>query len=237
MKQLSSLSLFFPSLNDAKILPYLVARAHQAAKKVTRDFEIIVVNDGSTDETSAILEELVLHYPKLTVVTHKTNRGYGAALISGFNTSTKDWVFYTDGDGQYDPMELTRLVRRVSPAIDVVNGYKGKRADNVIRTFLGWVYNGAIQRSYHPPIRDVDCDFRLIRAALLKKIRLQSRSGAICLELITKLQLASARFAEVPVTHYARLFGRSQFFQLKHLRSTFREYRNSARYRRFRGKD
>lgn len=225
MKRLSSLSIFFPALNDAKILPYLIARAYQAAQKVTNDFEIIVVNDGSTDETEEVLTALKRNFRHLRSVTHHKNLGYGAALKSGFRAAKRDWVFYTDGDGQYDPMDLIKLVARANKRTDIVNGYKISRADNFVRTVVGLVYNSMVQALYRPPIRDIDCDFRLIRRTMLQKIRLESNSGAICLELVTKLELASGRFTEVPITHYARLFGKSQFFQFKHMRRTFDELR------------
>lgn len=224
MKHLSSLSIFFPSLNDAKILPYLIARAHTAAQKVTRNFEVIVVDDGSTDNTKEILRELCRHYPHLRIVTHHANKGYGGALKSGFRVAKKDWVFYTDGDGQYDPMELTRLVGTLTPTTDVVNGYKTKRADTIVRTLIGFLYNLATQTLYHPPIRDIDCDFRLIRRKNLTKISLTSTSGIICVELITKLYASGARFAETPISHYVRRFGRSQFFQWKHIYQTLVDY-------------
>lgn len=226
MNQLPSLSIFFPSLNDAKILPYILAKTYAVAPTVARRFEVIVINDGSTDDTKEILKELTKHYPRLRVITHKKNRGYGGALISGFTSARKDWIFYTDGDGQYDPMELPKLVKAVRSGVDVVNGYKVKRGDSWYRVLVGILYNRLIQALYHPPIRDIDCDFRLIRRSLLKKITLTSTSGTICVELIMKLKAAGARFAEVGIHHYPRPFGRSQFFRLPRLLKALSEHFN-----------
>ncbi len=223
MRQITSLSIFFPSLNDAQSLPYMVTRAYEAARSITHNFEIIIIDDGSTDDTLRVVSELRRHYRHLRLVTHPKNRGYGGALISGFTAAKKEWVFYTDGDGQYDPSELTLLINKASSRTDVVNGYKEKRHDPLMRIIAGSIYNWFIRIIYHPPIRDIDCDFRLIRRSLLKRLDLTSQSGAICLELVTKLHHRGARFREVAVHHYPRLFGRSQFFSLRRIAKTIEQ--------------
>lgn len=215
MKTLSSLSIFFPAYNDAQSLPLLVARAEKTAQKVTKKYEIIIVNDGSTDDTEVAIKRLGVRR-----VTHPKNRGYGAALISGFNAARYDWIFYTDGDGQYDPSELSKLVR-YSEKNDIVNGYKILRHDFWYRILIGNVYNTALHILFRLPIRDIDCDFRLIRHSTLQGVSLKAQSGAICLELITKLQKRGARFAEVAVHHYPRPFGRSQFFSFSRIVKTW----------------
>lgn len=218
MQRLANLSIFFPALNDAHTLPRLIKRAKNAAKRVTDDAEIIIVNDGSTDATADVLKK----QRGITVITHTTNKGYGAALRSGFAAATKDWVFYTDGDGQYDPLQLVMLVGALTPTTDVVNGYKVKRADNMLRRSIGSIYAAAMRAVFSLPVRDVDCDFRLIRRAKLPA--LTKSSGAICIELILGLKKNRARFAEVPVSHYPRRFGKSQFFRLKHIVRTVLEF-------------
>lgn len=223
MRRLTSLSIFFPSFNDAQILPSLVNSAYKAAKAITRDFEIIIVNDGSSDHTAEVVRSLQHHYRPIRLITHPTNLGYGAALISGFTAAKKEWVFYTDGDGQYDPSELLLLVKRATTGLDVVNGYKRQRHDPWYRIAIGALYNWFVHVFYRPPIRDIDCDFRLIRRTLLRRIHLTSQSGAICLELITKLHSVGARFAEIPVHHYPRRFGRSQFFSFSRIVKTIRD--------------
>lgn len=219
-----SLSLFFPALNDAQILPELIKKADHAAKKCALNYEIIVINDGSSDNTKEVLEELKKKYPALSTIHHKNNEGYGSALIEGFNRAKYDWVFYTDGDGQYDPGELIRLVEKIDKKTDVVNGFKLSREDDVSRRFMGLIYNKLLHLVYHPPISDVDCDFRLIKKTALKKFKLFSHSGLICLELVMKLKKTGAMFKEVGVSHHKRKFGKSQFFNPKHLFSTLREH-------------
>lgn len=222
MHKLSSLTIFFPSLNDAKSLPNLIRKADRVARQVTSRCELIVINDGSTDDTATILKQAQKRFKNLRVITHGKNLGYGAALISGFGAARYDWVFYTDGDGQYDPSELIKLVNLTNPTVDVVNGYKLNRADHWIRILIGSLYNRYAHVVTHLPISDVDCDFRLIRRAALANITLTSQSGTICVELISKLHQSKAIFAECAVHHYPRVYGKSEFFRISHLLETFK---------------
>ena len=146
------------------------------------------------------------------VITHPSNQGYGAALRTGFSAATKDWVFYTDGDSQYNPLELVNLVNALHDGADVVNGYKLTRNDSLMRILIGRAYHYFVKFLFGIRIRDVDCDFRLIPRSILEEIGLKSNSGAICLELVKKIQDAGYLFAEVPVNHYSRKYGVSQFF-------------------------
>ncbi len=220
MKKLPSLSVFYPSLNDSKILPYLIYRTYQVLPKITKDFEVIVINDGSTDDTYEVLEHLKKMYKNFIPIHHKKNKGYGGALISGFNRSSKEWVFYTDGDGQYDPTDLFLLLAKLEKNIDVVNGYKLDRLDGVLRKVVGTSYNAFLHKIHSLPISDVDCDFRLIKKNALNKITLKSTSGMICLELVMKLHETGAIFKEVGVNHYPRRFGKSQFFNIRRINET-----------------
>ncbi|HEX6324287.1 MAG TPA: glycosyltransferase, partial [Vicinamibacterales bacterium] len=141
------------------------------------------------------------------------NRGYGGALRSGFAAATKELVFYTDGDGQYDVRELPLLVMLMSSDTDFVNGVKMKRQDPAYRVHVGNLHQFLMRWVFWLPIRDVDCDFRLIRRRILERIELRSTSGSICVELVKHAQRAGAEFREVSVHHYARKFGASQFFR------------------------
>jgi glycosyltransferase involved in cell wall biosynthesis len=186
------------------------------------DYEVIVVNDGSQDQTAQVLEELCRFYaPHLRVVTHPQNRGYGGALRSGFTAARKEFVLYTDGDNQYDVAELPLLLERMTPDTGLVNGYKLERHDPAHRVWIGSAYNFCARLLFRIRIRDIDCDYRLIRRALLNKIHLTSTSGTICVELVRKLELSGCRVAEVGVHHYERLYGRSQFFRVRSLAVTF----------------
>jgi glycosyltransferase involved in cell wall biosynthesis len=209
-----SISAFFPCYNDAPTIATMVRTVQAALEKSVDDYEIIVVNDGSSDASAEVLAALADELP-LRVVTHEVNRGYGAALISGFGAATKQWVFYTDGDAQYDAAELTELVRVAADDIDLVQGVKVGRGDPLHRRLIGRVYHHAVRFAFRLKVHDTDCDFRLIRRTAVP--HLTSTSGVICVELMRRMQVAGARFVEVPVSHYERPHGRSQFFRIPQL--------------------
>jgi glycosyltransferase involved in cell wall biosynthesis len=220
-RKFPSLSVFFPAYNDALSLPGLVRKTFATLEQYVADYEVLVVDDGSRDRTAEVLDELRREYhPWLRVVTHAHNRGYGGALRSGFAAAQKEFVFYTDGDGQYDVGELPRLLDLVGPATGLVNGYKLERHDPRHRVWIGSAYNFCARLLFRIRIRDIDCDYRLIRRALLDRIRLTSTSGTICVELVRKLELSGCQVMEVGVHHYPRLHGRSQFFRFRSLAVT-----------------
>lgn len=198
----------------------MVLEAKQVAEKLTDDFEIIVIDDGSTDGSRELLLQLQQDISQLKLVFHKKNRGYGGALRSGFSAASKDLVFYTDGDGQYDVKEIPLLLEKLSDDIDIVNGYKIKRSDPWHRIIIGAIYQYAMRLAFWLPIKDPDCDFRLIRARVFKAISLKSNTGTITIELVKKIQRAGFRFAEVGVSHYFRTYGQSQFFNFRRIFKT-----------------
>jgi glycosyltransferase involved in cell wall biosynthesis len=215
------LSVFFPAYNDGGTIASLVITAVKVAGSLTSDFEVIVVNDGSSDDTAKILDELSRIYPDhLRVVHHPTNRGYGGVLRTGFATATKDYIFYTDGDGQYDPAEMTLLWSKMTDEVDWVNGWKISRADPLHRIIIGRVYHHMVKFLFGLKVRDVDCDFRLMRRAIFERIDLSKTSGVICLEMMKKIEDAGFRIVEVPVHHYHRAFGKSQFFNFRRIGKT-----------------
>src|SRR5215471_9212534 len=158
-----SLTAFFPAYNDEHTIENIVRTAAEEMRKVTDDFEVLVVDDGSKDQTGVILDRLSAALPFLRVIHHPTNLGYGAALIAGFTNASKDLIFYTDGDGQYDVREMHNLFAQLKPNIDLVNGYKVKRADAWYRIWIGEAYRCAMRWCFRLQIRDVECDFRLFR--------------------------------------------------------------------------
>lgn len=214
------LSVFFPAYNDSGTIASLVITALQSARRLTPDCEIIIVNDGSADATAQIADELARTYPEVRVVHHERNRGYGGALRSGFAAATRDLVFYTDGDAQYDPAEMALLWRRLDDSVDLVNGYKISRSDPLHRIIIGRIYHHTVKLLFGLTVRDVDCDFRLLRRSIFDRVALEKNSGVICLEMMKKIQDAGFRIAEVPVHHYHRAHGRSQFFNFRRLVKT-----------------
>lgn len=212
-----SISAFFPCYNDAESIGKMVRDVHTALEVLVDDFEVIVVDDGSTDDSAAVLADLAAELPRLRVVRHETNRGYGGALITGFATASREWIFYTDGDAQYDAHEVASLVSAVDARTDIAQGYKITRGDAWYRIVIGRAYHYAVKLLFALPVRDTDCDFRLFRRRLLDVAPLQSTSGVICVEMMRKFDRAGARFVEVPVHHYFRPHGSSQFFRLPHI--------------------
>ncbi len=208
------LSIFFPAYNDAGTIASLAIVAHMTARTLTDDYEVIVVEDGSPDHTGELLDEMARHFPWMKVVHHERNRGYGGALRTGFLTASKEIVFYTDGDAQYDPREMVRLWEALLPTVDLVNGYKISRNDPLHRVVIGRLYHWFVKLAFSLRLRDVDCDFRLMRRSVFERVRLTRSSGVICVELMKKVQDNGYRIAEVPVHHFHRTYGKSQFFNV-----------------------
>jgi glycosyltransferase involved in cell wall biosynthesis len=162
--------MFFPAYNDAGTIASLVIQAQEAIRQLTPDFEVIVVNDGSRDQTGQIADELARTYPNVRVIHHLGNRGYGGALRSGFAAATKDLIAYTDGDAQYDPSEIAALWARLGHDVDIVTGYKISRSDPLHRIIIGRVYHYTVKLLFALRVRDVDCDFRLMRREVFDRV-------------------------------------------------------------------
>ena len=221
MNKKYSISAFFPCYNDKGTISGLVEGAAEELRKLTDDFEVIVIDDGSTDGCRDSLKELAKKHDYLKLVFHRRNQGYGGSLQSGFRTASKDLIFYTDGDAQYDIKELPLLYQRMSDDVDFVNGYKIKRHDPWYRIIIGKIYHHIMKIGFGFKIRDVDCDFRLIRRKVFDKINLEYTSGVICIEMITKFGQAGLKFREVGITHRYREYGYSQFFNFPRLFKVF----------------
>jgi glycosyltransferase involved in cell wall biosynthesis len=216
-----SISVFFPAYNDESSISKMVETAIAVLRDHSSQYEVIVVNDGSRDGTAAVLEALKAKYaPYVNIITHDQNRGYGAALRSGFAAARMEFVFYTDGDGQYDASELPRLIELMEGDVGLVNGYKLERHDPSHRVAIGFLYNRFARWLFGVRIRDIDCDYRLIRRVALNDAQLKSSSGTICVELVRMIELSPWRVVETGVHHFPRLHGRSQFFRIRSLLTT-----------------
>jgi glycosyltransferase involved in cell wall biosynthesis len=207
-----SITAFFPCYNDAGTIASVVITADRTVRQLADDYEIIVANDASTDNSAEILEELRDKYPRLRVLRHAVNQGYGGNLRSMFAKATKDLIFYTDGDAQYDPGELAKLYARLEPGVDVVQGFKIERHDPLHRKIIGRAYHHFVKWWFGLQLRDVDCDFRLFRRHVLESFPLESSSGCITVEMMTRVQQGGFTVVEIPVHHYFRAYGQSQFF-------------------------
>lgn len=219
--KLPSLTIFYPCYNDGGTIATMIIRGVQAAQAVTDDYEVLVINDGSQDDSALILTEMQQLYPeRVRVIQESRPSGYGGVLRKGFASSRKEWIFYTDGDAQYDPRELSMLVEGLKPGVDMVNGYKIKRHDPIHRVWIGLAYQYFVKLAFGLAIRDVDCDFRLMRRSIFDAVQLESRSGTITFEMVKKIQDAGFKISEAPVHHYYRQYGVSQFFNVRRVART-----------------
>src|SRR3989338_2354918 len=220
--RLSSLTIMFPFLNDWGTVGSLVAVAIKTAEKYTDGWEVVIVNDGSRRQDRQALEMVIdtANSKRIRIVDHEKNWGYGGALRDGFNNAKKDFIFYTDCDAQYDPREMSVLIENMKEGVGMVNGYKIKRNDPVYRIIMGRFYHYVVKFLFHLPIRDTDCDFRLIRRSVFEKVTLFENTGTICTELVKKIDYKGFAIVEAPVHHFWRTSGKSQFFNFRRLYRT-----------------
>jgi glycosyltransferase involved in cell wall biosynthesis len=201
-----SLSVFFPCYNEELNIERLTLEALEVLGPLVKEYEILIVDDGSRDKTGFIAQSLSEQHEKVRVVNHRQNRGYGAALISGFRASSYEWVFYTDGDGQFYIEEIERLLRETKD-YDVIVGYRVKRKDSCHRILLAKVWNGLVRFLLELKIRDVNCAFKLVKKETIDEMTLHSTGAVISAELLVKAKLMGYRIKQTGVSHKARLFG------------------------------
>ena len=206
-----SISAFFPVYRDEGTIELMVDRLRKVLSELTEDYEIIIINDFSPDRSGKIADELAKRYKNIRVIHHEKNKGYGGALKTGFRSVTKDLVFYTDGDAQYDVLELKNLMKYIDD-YDFVTGIKIKRADKLYRLLLSKIYYNVIKLFFGIKIKDISGDFRLFRKKVVDNLNLISDSGTICLEMVKKIQNRKFRIKQVYVHHYPRISGDSAYF-------------------------
>jgi putative flippase GtrA len=211
--KLNSLSMFFPFFNDEGTVVEVIDKAFEVGNNLTDDLEVIAIHGGnSKDKTFEKILQSVKKHPTLKVLDRKDNTEGYAVIKQGFLNSSKEWVFYTDGDAQYSLDDLHKLVQKLDEDdFDVINGYKTNRGDGVVRHILGDLYAKFSTFIFELPIRDTDCDFRLLKNKFLQKIELVSTDSSILGELIKKLEVSGAKFGEVPVSHFDRKYGKSNY--------------------------
>jgi glycosyltransferase involved in cell wall biosynthesis len=201
------LSVFFPAYHDEKNIEKTTLDALRAIREMgIRTFEIIIVEDGSPDRTGEVADALAAQHPEVRVIHHERNLGYGAALRAGFLAARHDWVFYTDGDHQFDLEELKRFVDLTAYA-DMVVGFRVNKRYSTYRKLTSFFYNLLLRLLFDVRDRDVDCAFKIYRRALFDHIGIESRDAFIDAEIAIKARLLDYRSIEVGVTHLPRLDG------------------------------
>ncbi len=201
-----SLSVVLPAHNEEANIGIVVAEALTALPRFADEFEIIVVNDGSRDRTGEIVDELARQYPSVKVVHHPTNRGYGAALTSGFAASTGDSVMFMDADRQFDIADLALLSPFVAD-FDIVAGFRRERNDPFVRKLNAEVFNVVVRVLFGIHLRDIDCAFKVLNGPMLRSIELTAPGALINTEMQAKLRRQGATLQQVGVNHYPRVAG------------------------------
>jgi glycosyltransferase involved in cell wall biosynthesis len=217
-----SLSVFFPCYDEAGNIRRVVAEAMAFLPTVSDDFEVILVDDGSRDGTGEIADELAAGDDRIRAVHHETNRGYGGALQSGFRAATKELVFYTDGDGQFDITDLAGMLPLIAEH-DIVNGYRRRREDSAVRRLNAYLWGVLVQIVLGFRCRDVDSAFKLYRREVFDHVEMRSMGALIDAEILAQARRAGLTLAEVPVGHRPRIAGRQTGANLRVIARAFKE--------------
>ncbi len=221
--RISSLTIFFPFFNEVDHVERLAASAMAVGRSVTDDLEVILVDDGSTDGTAELIDRLAAAHPEHVKAVHNaSNGGYGSALKLGFRSAAKDWIFYTDGDGQFDLGELPRLLALVGEK-KVVSAYRVNRQDSVLRKLNAALWGALIRGLFGLRVRDIDCAFKLYPRELVERMALKSDGALIDTEMLARAQRLGYTIVQIGVKHYPRKSGESSGGNLKVIMRAFKE--------------
>jgi glycosyltransferase involved in cell wall biosynthesis len=219
---MSSLSIVIPAYNEEENIATTVEEVSAAAQQLELDYEIILVNDGSTDRTGEIGHELEGRIPNFRLVEHHPNRGYGGSLKAGYAAATMELIAYVPADNQFDFREVDRFLAQIGEA-DIVCGYRANRQDNVIRRFNAFGWNTLVRLLFGYLCRDIDCGFKMFRRNVLERINLVSDGAMIDTEFLAGARARGMRIAEVPVTHRPRVAGEATGANLRVIIKAFRD--------------
>lgn len=215
MKKISQISVFFPAYNEAKNIEKTVQETLKVLKKIAKEFEIIVVDDGSKDETGLKVKRLAKKFSELRLINHPKNLGYGAALKTGMYASRFPLVCYTDSDGQFDFKEIIKFLPKIKKS-DLVLGYRTKRTDKFYRQILAKILWLADWILFGLDVRDIDCGFKLFKREVIEKIGMLKTTSAITeTEFVVRAKKAGFKIDQVGVCHYSRQEGKQTGGKLK----------------------
>ncbi|MBN1138564.1 MAG: glycosyltransferase family 2 protein [Anaerolineae bacterium] len=219
-----TISLVLPAHNEAENIEPVVTEAVPALAAVSDDYEIIVVDDGSKDDTAGVARRLMETEPHLRLVQHPVNKGFGAAVLTGFTSATKDWILYTDADRQFVLAELANFAPFTDKA-DLIAGYRAPRRDPFLRVLYGKGWSMLCTLFFGYTVRDVDCGFKLLRREIIDQLadKIDSRGATFSIEWLVRAKRAGYRFVELPVTHRPRVAGSQSGARLSVITRAFRE--------------
>lgn len=219
-----SISLVLPAYNEAENIEPMIAEAIPALEANADDYEIIVVDDGSSDETASVTKRVMEEHPHVRLIQHPVNQGFGAAVFSGFTNAVKDWIFYTDADRQFVLSELERFVPLMDQA-DLIAGYRAPRRDPFLRVFYGKGWSMLCTLLFGYTVRDVDCGFKLFRREIIRELapRIASRGATFSIEWLARAKRSGYRFVELPVSHRPRVAGSQTGANINVIVRAFRE--------------
>jgi glycosyltransferase involved in cell wall biosynthesis len=220
--KMSSLSIVIPAYNEEENVANTVEEVSAKAQQLRMDYEIILVNDGSTDRTGEIGRELEQRIPHYRLVEHHPNRGYGGSLKAGYAAATQELIAYVPSDNQFDFGEIDRFLAKIDAA-DIVCGYRANRQDNLIRKFNAFGWNTLVRLLFGYLCRDIDCGFKLFHRQVLERVNLVSSGAMIDTEFLAGARARGMRIAEVPVTHRPRVAGEATGANLKVIIKAFRD--------------
>jgi GT2 family glycosyltransferase len=218
-----SLSVVLPAYNEELVIAQTVAQCVAVLSQLAPDYELIVVDDGSRDRTGAIADELAAAHPRIHVVHNRPNRGYGGALIAGFNAAHKQLSFFMDADGQFAIQDISRLLELREQGHRVVLGYRRHRRDPLPRLINAWGWNRLVGLLFGLQVRDVDCAFKLFDTNLVRVAEVQAEGAMVNTELLVKLSRLGVPFVQVPVGHYPRQHGSATGANLRVIAHAFHE--------------
>jgi glycosyltransferase involved in cell wall biosynthesis len=217
-----SISVFFPCYNEQENVANTTAKAIAVLEELKADYEVIIVDDGSVDDTGRIADEIAAKNSRVKVVHHRPNRGYGGALQSGFRTASKPLVFYTDGDGQFDMKELPKLLA-LKEKYDIVSGYRINRQDNLMRKFNGWCWTKLGCILFRMNVRDIDSAFKLYKREIFDNIKMVSNGALIDTEILARASRKGYTIGEIGVHHYPRTAGQQTGANFRVILRAFKE--------------
>jgi glycosyltransferase involved in cell wall biosynthesis len=222
MPKVASLSVFFPAYNEEANVENMVRMAQRVLPEVAGEWEIIPVNDGSKDRTGEIIDRLAKEDPRVHPIHHEKNKGYGGAVISGYNASKLDVVFFTDGDLQFDLREITLLIEKLDEG-DLILGFRKNRRDPWLRKLNAFMWGSLVKMLFGFHVKDVDCAFKMIKRRVIDKVKLSAGGAMVSTELLARSNLAGFRFVEVGVNHYPRVAGTQTGAKLSVILRAFKE--------------